>query len=403
MESTEKKKIELAGVCVLLAALAFNANVQKNNKIDTIDETERKIAEENKNESKNAEWEDADLTFWYKGEEYDRFFAQCARDFEKEYGVKVNLNRKDTLNYDQNVYQTTIDEVLNYPDVFLSGAEQLRKFKLAMIAAENKEPQNYGAEFAQNAVKASSIDGRLFGYPLAGNTYIFAYQNDFFEKEPASFAELLQYAQEKEPEDETEKLLEWDLSDGYCNFTFVGNAIAFEETDQGLQVHYEEEKYKDSVQAFQNLGSMIALQDGEKDIVANINAGTTLAAILPVDAAGLITNAAYSICAVPKITEEIASVTVADTDILIVNALSEQADIGAAFADFVCNSESENLGELSGKLPVKKTYITTEEENICFEQYEASKTIPDTLDHTDFWIDFQKQMEDYWNGKEIGL
>lgn len=244
----------------------------------------------------------------------------------------------------------------------------------------------------------------MYGYPLYFNTGMFAYRTDYFETAPATIQEMIDYSVEHEPGEGVEKLLEWNLSDGFYNFPFFGAAIQWQEEEMGtIGWTCEEETYEACRTFFGNLTAAIELDEdtiSSTSVVEDFKNGKTVAVFLDSDDMTELCEECCQIAGLPNLNEELPMVPVAKTTLLCVNAMSEKKDAAGEFATYVSREEIGKLTELTGHIPVCENALSTKEEKLAYAQYEEAVLEPDALNATDFWVKFQNEVLKIWNAEE---
>lgn len=360
--------------------------------------------EKEKQSLQRAEAEDdAGITCWYTGKENQAFFEACADDFRKETGIAVTLEEQPSLNYFSEIYEAVKNDTAS-PDVYLLEADELEEAYLCQLLEPGQSSETYMAGIAAKAVEASKREGVLYGYPLYCNTVMFAYQSDYFETAPESIQEILDYSVDHEPEEGVEKLLEWDLADGFYNFPFFGTAVTFEEEEEGTVCwSYQDDVYQSCRDFFANLTAVIELDEttiGKKSITEDFKNGKTVAAFIDSDDMESVKGETTIIKKLPRLNEELSMVPAAKTMLLCVNGMSRTKAAAAEFAEYVTLQETDRLTELTEHVPVRREALATKEQKIAFEQYEEAAAEPDALNATDFWVKFQNEVLEIWNDAE---
>lgn len=345
----------------------------------------------------------APVVFWYTGAENRVFFETCAEDFTEETGIAVTLKEQPSLNYFSGLYEAVKTDT-DAPDLYLLEADELRQAYLAQLLEKNAIPGRYRENWAKQAVKAASLGGCMYGYPLYFHTDMFAYRFDYFEQAPATVWEIIDYSVEHEPGEGVEKLLEWNLADGMCNFPFFGSAIQWEEEETGtIRWSYEKETYEACRTFFGNLTAAVELDEtaiSSGSVMADLKAGKTLAAFVDSDDMAEVCTENCRITGLPALNEELPMAPVSQTVVLCVNGMSANKRAAEAFAEYVSGGEMDKLAELTGHVPVKEEALTTPEQKLAYQQYETSVLEPNALNATDFWVKFQNEALEIWHGEE---
>lgn len=347
--------------------------------------------------------EKSEIICWYTGKENRAFFEMCADDFGKETGIVVTLQEQSAPNYFSALYEATRDDN-RAPDVYLLEADNLEQAYLAQLLEKNVYSEAYQTGFAQNAIDAAAREGDLYGYPLYFHTMVFAYRNDYFESAPKTVQEMIDYSVEHEPGEGVEKLLEWNLSDGFCNFPFFGTAVEWQKEQTGtVSWEHHPTQYEACKTFFGNLTAAIELDENtvHNDLVLRdfIN-GKTLAVFVDSDEISKMQDSRFSVTTLPGLNEEIPMLSAAKTMLLCVNEISEEKEAAADFAAYVTLQKTDKLSEMTGHMPVKTDAHTEENQKTAYLQYEASVIEPDALNATDFWVKFQNEVLEIWNDAE---
>lgn len=363
----------------------------------TVQEAEKKSMERIEKQGEEP------LICWYTGAENRIFFETCADDFEKETGIAVLVKEQPSLNYFSEVYET-VKKDGEAPDVYLLEADGLEQAYFCQLLEENSCKDMYKSGWAENAIKASECEGNMYGYPLYFNTCMFACRTDYFETAPATIQEMIDYSVEHEPGEGVEKLLEWNLSDGFYNFPFFGTAVQWQKEEMGtIDWNYQEDTYEACKEFFGNLTAAIELDENTvtgSSVVKDFKDGKTVAVFFDSDDVAQICGKNCKITRLPKLNEELPMIPAAKTTLLCVSGMSEQKAAAAGFAEYVSREEIDKLAELTGHIPVYKEVLTTEEQNQAFLQYEDAVLEPDALNATDFWVKFQNEVLQIWNAEE---
>ena len=189
----------------------------------------------------------ADLRLWYDDASYDTYFKTMAINYYEAEGIVVELTYVDSMDYVGDIYDATMKSEI-YPDVYLLSGEELEKAHLYGVAGENKQGVAYTGIVANNAITASTCHGKMFGYPLSFNVCLLAYNNQYFDVAPESLQAIIDYADENEPGENIEYLLEWDAYDPFFGFLFVSESVVLNMDGIGvLEASYDEELLAESL------------------------------------------------------------------------------------------------------------------------------------------------------------
>ena len=340
----------------------------------------------------------ADVTFWYTDDTYTEFFSQAALAYYEKTGIKVNVQRQETLDYIGTVYDATMGGE-TFPDVYLIAGDNLEEVYRYGLAAENKKGLD-GANTAKNAVAAATYRDKLLGYPLGYNTCVFVYQTDYFETAPNSLQALIDYSNQNEPPENVEYLLEWDVNDAFYDFPFISNSVTFEKTEpEVLNVIYDQTLYQQDLDYFATILQSFSIDKetvSEESILDNFRNGRTLSALIDTSSLKQLEGYGYSLMKIPALNETLPAYPCATTDMLVVNDFSDRGDAAADFAHFATVTMAEQLHALSGHYSVIPSKEPDWVEQVAYESYESAILAPNSVDARDFWVALEETISKYF-------
>lgn len=340
----------------------------------------------------------ADVTFWYTDDTYTEFFSQAALAYYEITGIKVNVQRQETLDYIGTVYDATMGGEA-FPDVYLIAGDNLEEVYRYGLAAENKKGLD-GEDMAKNAVAAATYRDKLLGYPLGYNTCVFVYQTDYFETAPNSLQALIDYSNQNEPPENVEYLLEWDVNDAFYDFPFISNSVTFEKTEpEVLNVIYDQTLYQQDLDYFATILQSFSIDKetvSEESILDNFRNGRTLSALIDTSSLKQLEGYGYSLMKIPALNETLPAYPCATTDMLVVNDFSDKGDAAADFAHFATVTMAEQLHALSGHYSVIPSKEPDWVEQVAYESYESAILAPNSVDARDFWVALEETISKYF-------
>ncbi len=340
----------------------------------------------------------ADLIFWYEDESYRDYFEEAARRYFRKTGIKAAVMYRDTMDYMGEIYDGTMQDDA-YPDLYLLSGQDLEEAYLYGLVSVN-ETETSGLRIAEHAIAAATCEGKLLGYPLSYNVCVFIYQNGYFETEPESLQSIITYANENEPGENVEYLLEWDVNDPFYDFPFVSNCVSFEKNGTGsMNVVYDEELYAKDMEYFEQIlesFSVNAVTVSEDEIINNFLAGRTLCAIVDSDSLQRLEGYSYSLMEIPDLNEELSASSGALTDMIAVNPYAKEKEDAADFARFVTVDFSGELYGMTGHMPVIPSEDIAWTEQVSYDAYASAVSAPDSRDAKDFWVRLEETISNYF-------
>jgi arabinogalactan oligomer/maltooligosaccharide transport system substrate-binding protein len=217
-------------------------------------------SDENKNTDKgNSETavdikpeEGAKLVVWDNKDSEKQWAQFVAKQFEEKYGVKVEY---------QNVDHTKVMAKLEKDgpagkgaDVVDAPHDALGKLVNAGLVMENVFEKEYKDDFMKSAISAVSYkdkDGetKVYGYPLAIETYALLYNKDLVKKPAGTMAELFTQAKEFTKTKENKYGLLIEPGNYYFNHSFLGGYGGYVFGDEGTNPKDIGLNTKDAVKA----------------------------------------------------------------------------------------------------------------------------------------------------------
>ncbi|MDQ0089574.1 arabinogalactan oligomer/maltooligosaccharide transport system substrate-binding protein [Paenibacillus anaericanus] len=133
---------------------------------------------------------DAKLLVWDNGGSDEDWAKMVAEEFTKKYNIPVEV--QVVSQGDAPTKLQTDGPALLGADVFLAPHDKIGGLISAGLVLENFYPDEYKSEFMEAAITGTSIDGVLYGYPTAIDTYALFYNKDLVKTVPATMDELIE-------------------------------------------------------------------------------------------------------------------------------------------------------------------------------------------------------------------
>ncbi|CAH8772361.1 sugar ABC transporter substrate-binding protein [Paenibacillus dendritiformis] len=162
----------------------------------------------------------AKLLVWEsKGPELD-FLKAVAEDFEKEYGVNVTVEAVPAID---SVTKLATDGPAGIgADVFSAPHDHLGNAVMAGLVLQNDvydEPVKQ--HIMDSALEGVSYDGVLYGFPTAIDTYALYYNKKMLNQAPATYEELIQFAQTYNDPKNKQYAFMWNVGQLYQTYSFL--------------------------------------------------------------------------------------------------------------------------------------------------------------------------------------
>ncbi len=398
MRGTYKKIVSAFAICAMMIAGAWV--VSRDGWYADGSSARQETAEEEGEERQREAYMQAqtDLVFWYDDASYEPFYLLAAERYYAKTGVKVAVERRESLDYLGDIYDATMQGEA-FPDVYMIAGDDLEEAYLYGLVSVNGA--GVTAEgILPNAVTAATYEGKALGYPLSFHTCVFVCQKDYFGEAPASMQAIVDYSNENEPPENVEYLMEWNVNDAYYDFPFVSNSVTFEKTEQEImQVHYDEERYQEDLNFFATMLNSFSVDPAsvsEQGIVDHFKNGRTLSAILDTDFLCQLEGDGYVVMEIPDLNDTLTAVPCAGTDMLAVNDFSEKRETAADFARYVTTDMAGELYALTGHFSAVAAAEPSQVEEVVYRAYANAVLMPDSQDAKEFWVNLEETILKYF-------
>ena len=372
-----------------------------------------------------------EVTCWYTSDGDKAWLETAAKDFEKEYGIQVNLVYYDGVNLFDDMNQA--NQKGKGPDVFLAGNDQIEIAALSGMTQENTwlTDSLWQDNYPDTAKRAVTYKGKQYGYPVYFDTYCLVYDANLLVNAPASIEDILAFADEYEDTGSTKAIFRWDVADPYINTMFLASYAELfgENGDDSTVFKVNNEKCIASMEYFQSLSAYLWMNKNNisHDTVMNrIKEGTLVLGlcksdILPtlyemqgnkkgkseeteadVEGDQTLEETDYQISYVPSLTAELSSTTLSTTYSAFVNPYGRDASLGNMFAMYLSLGQAKKQYDGNGKLPVANKDVELDElQSVIYAQYLNSEPVPKVIVLGDYLSEGGIAFDAIWEGKDV--
>jgi len=380
------------------------------------------------------------LTCWYTSETDKTWLENAAKQFEKQYSVKVNLVYYDGVSIIEDINRESQNG--NGPDLYLLGNDQLQLVTESGMAEENAwfDDTFWKDTYPDVAKSAVTYKGKQYGYPVYFDTYCLVYDANLLETAPASIDDILAFLDAYEDTGSTKAVFRWDVADPYINSMFIASyANLFGDNgDDHSKFQVNNENCIAAMEYFQSLSAYLWMNKGNishDTIVNRIKDGTLVLGLCKSDILPTLyemqminenvtesttegdasedgnmeddateekkdtTN--YQISYVPSLTAELSSTSFSTTHSAFVNPYGTDSALGNMFALFLSVGFSDKLYEGNGNLPVVDQKDKFDEmQKVVYAQYLNSKPVPKVMILGDYLSESGITFDAIWEGKD---
>lgn len=354
--------------------------------------------------------EGAQLLVWDNKDAEGEWAQFVAEEFTKKYGIPVtyeNVNHTDA----PGKLQTDGPAGLG-PDVFLAPHDHTGSLATAGLILENYFPDEYKEAALDAAIKGTSVDGKLYGYPVSIETYALFYNKDKVSKVPETWDELIEQAKAFNKEDQYGFMME--AGNFYYNYAFIGGYDGYvfgngntDPADIGLnnegaikagefmkRLHDEvlplkvEDITYDVKQTLFNDGKLLFNIDGPWAIANHRDAGVN-----------------FGVAPLPKLDNGKSPTSFSGVKQYLVNAYTKYPNAASLYAQFATSEEMLlKRYEMTGQIPARKSLLeneTLKKDEIAMaflEQATAAVPMPNIPEMQYVWGPMGTAFTAIWNG-----
>lgn len=199
--------------------------------------------------------EGASLVVWESTGPENEFMKMVAEEFTKKYGVQVTVEEVGAVDAKGRMAQDGPAGV--GADVFAAPHDHTGELVASGLVIENANGERIKSEFMQAAVDGLSIEGKVYGYPTAIETYGLFYNKDIFPTAPKSYDEIIAKAKEFNNAKENKYAFMWDVANAYYSHSFIAGGGGYIFGNGGTN---KDDVGIDSAGAVAGANSMMALK-----------------------------------------------------------------------------------------------------------------------------------------------
>ncbi|CCQ98360.1 Extracellular solute-binding protein family 1 [[Clostridium] ultunense Esp] len=355
--------------------------------------------------------EGAQLTMWESGGAVGEWAKYVGQEFQKKYGIPVKF--EEVGHTDAPGKLKTDGPAGLGADVFAAPHDHLGEMVTGGLVLENYWPDQYANEYMDAAIKGTTYENVLYGYPTGIETYALFYNKDLVKEVPKTWDELI--AQSKAFTDTKANkygfMMEvnnfyfvYSLMGGYGGYVFGKDNT--DPTDIGLnnegsvkaaqlmqRIHNEilplknEDITYDVKQSLFNEGKLMFNMDGPWAVDGHRKAGVN-----------------FGIAPLPTLDNGQHPTSFSGIRALYVNAYTKYPNAASLLAKFATSDEMLlKLYEMTGMLPPKKALLDNDEiknneiSKGFLEQAQYAVPMPNIPQMPSVWDPMKAALSTIWN------
>lgn len=234
------------------------------------------------------------------------------------------------------------------------------------------------------------------------------------ESLPLNISDILKFAESYNAPEQVEAVFEWDVTDIFYNYFFVGNYMNVG-GDFGDDLDLFDIYNTDTISCmkiYQQLNQFFAIDPKQIDydtIVQDFIDGKVVFTIATTDIMKKIEDAKasgecdfeFAVADMPGLTDDFGSRTMSVTECLVVNGYSENAQDAEDVARYLCSDNSGDIYKLSYKLAAHNGVSYEDSRlNTFVSVYADSVPMPKTIETSNLWMELEIAFTNIWNGAD---
>ena len=234
------------------------------------------------------------------------------------------------------------------------------------------------------------------------------------ESLPLNISDILKFAESYNAPEQVEAVFEWDVTDIFYNYFFVGNYMNVG-GDFGDDLDLFDIYNTDTISCmkiYQQLNQFFAIDPKQIDydtIVQDFIDGKVVFTIATTDIMKKIEDAKasgecdfeFAVADMPGLTDDFGSRTMSVTECLVVNGYSENAQDAEDVARYLCSDNSGDIYKLSYKLAAHNGVNYEDSRlNTFVSVYADSVPMPKTIETSNLWMELEIAFTNIWNGAD---
>jgi maltose-binding protein MalE len=360
--------------------------------------------------------EDITLNLWYTESAMQDYLEMAAERFHEENpGVEVVLKLCSATNYLENINSDSIKRT-NVTDVYMLPSEKLEQAYLAGLAlAYDPQDTPFTEEnFCSTALATVTYKEKSIAYPLCFDSAFLVYNHAYTSQAPATFDELLDFANNFEVEDgaeigaQLEKVLIWNVSDINMNYQFLSKSfqIGGVNGDDRNNISVYHANVIKGLEYYKGLSDFFAVDRStitDDEVVEYFISGK--AAFMITDTAGLtrihVSGMDFGVCAMPDITDALQAGALSQTQTLVVNPYSEHIDAAQSLVQALAYDYVDDFYVKTGYFPSRYTWnYDSEMVRGVYENYADSESRPKLMNMGDLYTRLEILLHEVWDNED---
>lgn len=232
---------------------------------------------------------------------------------------------------------------------------------------------------------------------------------------PATFEELLEFADSYDAPENVEAVFKWDVEDIFFNYFFAGNYMNIGGTcgDSKDSIDIYNEDAIRALMVYQELSDYFAIDADDVEygsVIGDFMEGSIVMTTATTDIIKKLELAKengefiydYGIAPIPRLNEEMDTKSLSVTNTIYVNGYTKMKEEANHFAKYLVEDHAEELYTATGKVPANKN-VTYDNPNLdmFMDEYQDSVPMPKLMSISNFWVKMEIMFDRIWSGEDV--
>ncbi len=415
------------------------------------------------------------IVLWYTDDTLTDFLNSVALAYYEDTDVHVELKMVSGLEYLENInYASTRSG--EKPDLYIVGNDLLGKAYRSGLAVEVSDPSGIlnAQNYSQTALDAVTYEGKYVGYPMYFETSYLLYNATYLEQVataeieelwaeneaqegtegedtadddaqlpdetqetettspyaddpkfqeavrervielvPLTIDDILDFADQYDAPENVDAIFEWDVSDIFYNYFFVGNYVEVggPAGDNPNQFDIYNENAIRCLNVYQALNQFFSI-DADltyEEVIQDFMEGKTIFTLATTDAIARLEQARedgtfvydYGVAMIPDLTDELQAREVSYTNAIAINGYSDKKAQANAFARYICLDHADSLYSRTGKVASSMNVVYENGAmDVVLMEYATTIPMPKVVEASNFWVELEMCFTNVWLGED---
>lgn len=408
------------------------------------------------------------IYFWYTDDALTDYINNAAVSFGEKEGVRVIPVLASGSEYLEAINKASLEDE-QVPDAYIVSNDSLEKAYLAGLADEVNDVGKIcnPEHFSDAAINAVTYNDKVIAYPFYYETSALVYNETYIREWarqqalaeltasggeepdeeidavaeapdgelpdgiseevlaakteeylagalPNTMSDILNFADTFDAPEGVEGILEWDVSDIFYNYWFVGNymIVGGDIGDDEADIDINNDETRQCLEFYASLNQFFSIESDKvtyDSVVQDFIDGRIVFTIGTTDIVKRLDEAKadgslvydYGIATMPDITDELKSRSMSVTDAVVVNGYSKNNELANQFAAYLVNDCADDLYAWTGKVSANAAIDQQDALNVFLIEYSNSVPLPKMMKTGDFWMQLEVLFAKVWNGADV--